>query len=166
MRGEYVITIHKGGDEDDEEIIVPNTLVQEGQEKLWHALFNNDDLTDVFFEFGAFAEVPVYTTLHAAQYVSEPTIGIGAYSRQVQNPTGWTIVAVNNEVYAESPSQVFTATGADFDKPIDRFFMVLVIEEPAATTNRYLASYSSALAAPVTVLDTQSYTVKYRAYFK
>jgi len=166
MRGEYIITLHKGGDEDDEEIIIPNTLVQEGQEKMWHALFNNDDLTNLTFEFGAFAEVPVYATNWAAQFASEPTVGVNGYARTSLNPTGWTIAAVNNEVYAESPNQVFTAAGGPFDKAFDRFFMVLVIEEPAATINRYLLSYSSALAQAITLLDTQSYTLKYRAYLK
>ena len=161
MRGEYIVT-----DADGNEQVIPNTLVAEGQEKLWHALFNNDDLTDLTFEFGAFAEVPVYASGYSAQYASEPTIGVGAYARTVQNPTGWTITATGSEVYAESPNQVFTATGAAFDKAFDRFFMLVVIEEPAATTTRYLASYSSALAAAISLLDTQSYTIKYRVYLK
>ncbi len=95
MRGEYIITDAEGN-----EFVVPNTVIAEGQLKLWHALFNNDDLTNLTFEFGAFAEVPAYAANYAAQYTSEPTIGTNGYARTVQNPTGWTIAAVNSQVYA------------------------------------------------------------------
>jgi len=153
-------------DANGDETIVCNTLVAEGQEKLWHALFNNNDLSSMSFIFGAFAEVPLLATTFSAQFTSEPTIGVNGYARATEAATGWTITAVGSEVYAESPNQVFTASGGIFDKAFVRFFMALVLEEPSTTFTSYLVSYSSALAAAVTLLDTQSYTLKYRVYLK
>ena len=161
MRGEYVITDSEGNEQ-----VIPNTLVQEGQNALWANLFNRDAVVGWSFEFGAFAEVPPYATLFTAQYTSEPTIGVNGYARTTEAATGWTIVSINDEAYAESPAQVFTAGGGSFDKAFDRFFAIVVTEQPAATFTRSLVSYSSALASAITLLNGQSYTLRYRMYFR
>jgi len=161
MRGEYILV-----NEDGSETVIANSLIEEGLEQLITTLFNYDDITGHNFIFGAFAEVPVYGATLQAQYTTEPTIGVGAYARQSVNPTGWAIVAANNEVYAESPLISFTATGADFDKSFNRLFMAVRIENPAATFVEYLTSVGSALAAMETVLDGQTFSIKYRLFFK
>jgi len=163
MRGEYVIRF-KNGDDEDEEIIVPNTLIGEGQAALAHALFNGNDLSSFSFTIGLFSEVPAYAAVHADPYTTEP-VGNG-YARQAHAATGWTITAVDESVYAESATVTFTATGADYDKTFNRFFLTAITEEPAATFTSKLISYSSALAAAVQLLDTQTYNVAYRVYMK
>ena len=160
MRGEYVIFNEDGA----EILVVPNTLVKEGQQQLMNALFNRDDISGLNFKFGVFSEVPNYTTVFADPYATEP-VGNG-YARQSVAASGWTIVAQNTEVYAQSPSVTFTAAGGNYDKTFNRFFMIARVEDPAATFTEYLASYSSALAAAVQLLDTQTYTLAYRVFMK
>lgn len=165
MRGEYVVRWNKGGDDDeDEEIIVPNSIVGEGQAALMHALFNRDDLTSLSFEIGLFSEVPAYGAALSSPFTSEP-VGNG-YARAVHAATGWTIVAQNEEVYAESGAVSFTASGGNFNTTFNRFFLVAITEEPAATLTSVLVSYSSALATAVQLLDTQTYNVSYRVFMK
>ena len=113
MRGEYVVRWNKGGDDEDEEIIVPNSIVGEGQASLMHALFNRDDLTSLSFTIGVFSEVPAYGAAHQDPFASEP-VGNG-YVRQAHAATGWTIVSQNEEVYAESAAVTFTAAGGDYN---------------------------------------------------
>lgn len=158
MRGAYVLFDKFG----NEILEVPNTLIGEGHAALMDCLFNRDDITDVSFEIGLFSEVPAYGTAYAAAYGSEP-VGNG-YARDAIAASGWTITQDGEEVYATSPAASFTASGGDFDKMFNRFFMVLVVEKPAATVTRYLASYSSALAEAVQVLDGQTYNVAYRVF--
>ncbi len=158
MRGAYVLFDKFG----NEVAIVPNTLVGEGHAALMDALFNRDDITNVSFEFGVFSEVPAYGTVFSAAYASEP-VGNG-YARDAIAASGWTITTDGEEVYATSPAVTFTAAGGDFDKTFNRFFMILLIEQPAATVTQTLASYSSALAEAVQILNGQSYVMAYRVY--
>ncbi len=164
MRGEYIITVSKGGDEDDEEIIVPNTLVGEGQTALMDALFNRNDVASLSFFVGLFSEVPAFGTVNIDPFASEP-VGNG-YARTAVAAASWTIGTVNEEAYAQSPSAAFTAAGGDFNVTFNRFFLIARKEKPAATFTNYLVSYSSALAAAVQLLDTQTYTVAYRVYMR
>lgn len=160
MHGEYVIY----DDEMNELAVVPNSIVGEGQEALMHALFNGDDLSSFSFEIGVFSEVPVYAAALQNPFTSEP-VGFG-YARQAHAATGWTIVQQNEEVYAEAGIVTFTAAGGNFNTTFNRFFLVAITEEPAATFTSVLVSYSSALATAVQLLDTQSYNVAYRVFMK
>ena len=160
MHGEYVIRDGNG----NELATVPNSIVGEGQAALMHALFNRDDLSSLSFTIGVFSEVPAYGAAHQDPFVSEP-VGNG-YARQAHAATGWTIVAQNEEVYAESAAVTFDAVGGDYNTTFNRFFLVAITEEPAATFTSVLVSYSSALAAAVQLLDTQSYNVSYRVFMK
>lgn len=158
MRGAYVLFDKFG----NEILEVPNTLIGEGHAALMDCLFNRNDVTSMSFEIGLFSEVPAYGTVYSAAYASEPA-GAG-YARDAVAASAWTITQDAEEVYATSPVASFTAVGANFDKTFNRFFMILVVEKPAATTTRYLASYSSALAEAVQLLNGQTYNVAYRVY--
>lgn len=164
MRAEYVIIDPKTGMQIGPPVC--NSLIQEGHIQLMSSLFNKDDITDYEFIFGAFAEVPVYTTTKLAQYASEPTIAVNGYARQTVVPTGWTIVSQNTEVYAESPDITFTAVGGSFDKAFNRFFMHLNVEDPALTFTEYLTSISSAIPAAITLTVGLSYVFRYRVFLK
>lgn len=156
MRGEYVIRNNAGEILD----IVPNSLVGEGQAAMMQALFNHDSEPTLSFAIGLFSEVPAFGAVHQDPFTTEP-VGNG-YVRAAHAAAGWTIVAQNEEVYAESTSVAFTAAGGDFDKTFNRFFLVLTFTAPDTS----LVSYSSALAAAVQLLDTQTYNVSYRVFMK
>ena len=145
MRGQFIIML-PGGDE----IILPNTIVEEGAEAYLARIFQNASITGFFV--GLCDQGPVHTdTLTSIS--TEPTIGVNGYARQalVQNGTDWpTILTQNEETSIESKQVDFTASGGDFDTAHSRLFLCSVL----TGTSGILYAYSAALQVATTLLDT------------
>jgi len=154
MRGEYLV-YNKGGLVKD---IIPNTVVQQGQLRIYQSVFNNASVGMPMgtMEIALIDEVPSYLGLIAA-ITTEPTVQ-GGYARQplLADTANWTVDTINSEGRVTSATVTFTATGADFSRPYSRFMLV---EQGAE-----LVSYSSPIDSPTTVLTGQSVLVAYRMY--
>lgn len=154
MRGEYVIQLPNC----EKEIVLPNTLVQNGQNRLMQAALQSSAISG--FAVGVMDEVPAYTAL-IANITTEPT-SAGGYARQAiaASAAGWTISSVNGEARCESATVTFTASGADFSRAFSRFFLI------DTSVGGDLISYSSPLNASILLLDGQSFSLRYRLYYK
>lgn len=107
----------------------------------------------------------VYTPDMIPGDVEEPTVGVGGYDRLtlVNNLTDWPVNAqLNNEQYVESKACVFTATGAGFDKPIQR----LVLFSSAITAVLALSGVLPAELTITTATPIELRTFKYRFYLR
>lgn len=155
IRGEYVI--YPG---EAREIIVKNTVLEKGQQRLMRSAFRAATGGEPIasFDLGLFEEVPAYDSA-VADITTEPT-ATGGYARKTIAATtaNWTITSVNNEAMVESATQTFTATGADFSRTFSRMFLM--------ETSGEIISYSAALQVPRLLLDTESFPVKYRFFFE
>lgn len=156
FKGEYLI-FNKGG---LLKYIIPNTVVQQGQIRLYEAIFQNQTALKPMgsLEIALIDEVPSYVGLIAA-ITTEPTLTNG-YARQVLAPTtaNWTVDTINSEGRVTSATVTFTAAGGDFSRTYSRFMLSEVSGE--------IISYSSPISAPRLVLDTESVNVAYRMYNK
>ena len=146
------------------EIILPNTVVDEGEESYLKILFqgNNTDIpagNDFFI--GLADQVPdELDTL--VSITSEPG-ATGGYARQAvaRSAVGWpTIDQVNGRKRITSTTETFTATGADFDAPFSRAFLCNV----ASGTAGILFSYSGPLTNAVSLLDGESFQMQYEVF--
>jgi hypothetical protein len=159
MHGQFVLTFPNG-----KEIILPNTVVDEGEDAYLKMLFRAD-ATFVAgggnFYIGLCDQIPVETD-NLAAIGTEPG-ATGGYARLAvtRDAVGWpTIDTVNGRQRIISKQITFTATGADFDAPFSRAFMCNVASGSAGT----LFSFSGALSQAITLLDTQSFTMRYEVF--
>ena len=155
MRGQFIITRPNG-----DEIILPNTIVEEGAEAYLARIFQGSAITGFFV--GLCDQGPIHTDT-LASITSEPTIGVNGYARQAlaQNGTDWPVIStVNEESFIESKQVDFTAAGGDFDNAHSRLFLGSVLTGTAGL----LYAYSAALQVAVAVLDTETFSAKYRMF--
>ena len=152
FRGEFVCFDHQK----NKELVVPNTVIQLGQTRLMQAAMQGNSIA--IFNLGVIDEVPSYTD-NVADLTTEPT-SAGGYARQAINgdAVDWTITSVNGEARVESKTVTFTASGADFSRAFSRFFLM--------ENGGNLIACSSPLPNAVLLLDGQSYSIRYRLYYK
>lgn len=154
FRGEFV-ELNKGGLVKN---IIPNTVVQQGQQRILEAAFQN--LTTLkplgTLEIALIDEVPAYGDLIAA-ITTEPT-SAGGYARQTLTPViaNWVVDSVNGEARVTSAVVSFTATGADYSRTYSRY----MLSEASAE----IISYSSPISAPRLILDGETVNTQYRMY--
>lgn len=159
MRGQFVLTFPNG-----EEIILPNTVVDEGEDAYLKMLFRADNsfvASGGDFFIGLCDQVPVEAD-NIAAITSEPG-ATGGYARLAvtRDAVGWpTIDTVNGRKRIISKQITFTASGADFDAPFSRAFMCNVATGSVGT----LFSYSGALSQAITLLDGQSFVMRYEIF--
>ncbi len=155
MRGEFIITQPNG-----KEIILPNTVTNEGAEEYLKDIFQGAALTGFFV--GLCNQVPARSDV-LTDITTEPTIGVNGYARQAlaQNGTDWpTLATANDESSITSKQVTFTASGGAFDAAHSRLFLCSVLTGTAGI----LYSYSAALAAAITLADGTSFDARYRFY--
>jgi len=155
MRGQFVIILPNGN-----EIILPNTVVQEGANAYLARIFQGASITGFFI--GLCDQGPVHTDT-LSNIATEPTIGVNGYARQalVQNGTDWPTIATQNEETSIESKQVdFVASGGDFDNAHSRLFLCSVLTGAAGV----LYAYSAALQVATTVLDTETFSAKYQMF--
>jgi len=159
MQGNFILQIN------GEKIILPNTVVNEGEEAYLKMLLR-DDQTIVAggadFFIGLVNRVPDETDTLAIMAADEIPVANG-YARQPvpRNSTGWpTLDSVNGRSRILSDAITFTAAGGDFTSDFTRAFMCNVVSGTAGV----LFSYSGALTAPLTVLDTESFQMQYEVF--
>jgi hypothetical protein len=156
MRGEYLI-YNKGGLVKE---IIPNTVVEQGQIRIYEAVFQNATALKPMgtMEIALIDEVPSYAGLVAA-ITTEPTLTNG-YARQSLTATtaNWTVDTINGVGRVTSAVKTFTAAGGDFSRAYSRYMLSEVGGE--------IISYSSPISAPRIVLNTESVNVAYRMYNK
>lgn len=159
MQGRYRLTFKSG-----KEIVLPNNLVDEGEEAFMKMIFQ-DDQTDVsgggnYFVGlmgSTFAETTTLATL-----AGEPT-SAGGYARQslARNSTGFpTIDQVNGKYRALSAAATFAASGADFSTTFSRLFLCNVV----SGSSGLLFSVSSALTTALLVANGESFVAQYEMY--
>lgn len=154
MRGQFILTPPNG-----DQIILPNTIVEEGAEAYLARMFQGTALTGFFV--GLCNQVPAHAD-QLADITSEPTIGVNGYARQAlaQNGTDWpTVDTANEESYALSKQVDFTASGGDFDAAISRMFLASVVSGAGI-----LYAYSAALATPVTIASGTTWSAQYQFF--
>lgn len=146
------------------QLIVPNTIVDEGEEAFLKMLMQGD-VGDVAlggnFYVGLCADTPAETDV-LTDIASEPS-SAGGYARLAlsRDATGFpTIDQVSGVFRAQSKVITFTASGVDFDTAIDRAFLCNVI----SGTSGVLFAYSGALPSALTVSDGDSLPVQYELY--
>lgn len=155
LRGRYILIF-----EDQEPIVLENTIVQEGAEQFFKELLNAAAAAPL--HLGLCNQVPNPTDT-LADIVTEPTIGVNGYARVplLRNTTDWPLIATsNNETSATTKVVTFTATGGSFDEPYSRLFMCNVL----TGFTGLLFSFSAALPLPVTQADGTSFNVQYQLY--
>lgn len=148
------------------EIIIPNLITDEGEESFLKMIMQAD-VIDVSaggnFFLGLCQETPGETDTLASM-TTEPT-SAGGYARQsfARNTTGVpTVEQVNDAYRAISLTLTFTASGADFSRAIQRAFLCNV----ASGASGILFSYSGLLPNPLTILDGESFPVKYELFLR
>lgn len=159
MRGQFVFEL-----EDGKEIVVPNTVTDEGEESYLKMLFQGDNTIVAAggnFFVGLCDQVPNEIDTLAA-IASEPS-GAGGYARIAieRNTVGWpTINTVNGRKRIISKSVVFTATGVDFSTAFSRAFLCDVVSGSVGT----LFSYSGALTQALLLTAGNSFTMRYEVF--
>lgn len=146
------------------EIVVPNTIPNEGEDEYLKMIMRADVSTVASggnFYLGLCDQLPLETD-QLADVTSEPTIGTGGYARQIitRDAAGWpTLDRIDGVGVIRSTVETFTAAGADFDAAISRAFLCNV-----ASGAGILLSYSGALTTPITVVDGSSINVQYEFF--
>ena len=160
MRGQFRLFLPKG-----KEIILPNTVTQEGEDAFLKMIFQNNDTIIAGggnFYMGLCNQIPDQVDTMAS-ITTEPTIGTGGYARQpiTRDAPGWpTIDVVNTRKRITSAQFTFTASAADFDADFTRVFMNTDLTGFAGT----LFSYSAALDSAILLLDGQSIDLQYEFF--
>ena len=146
------------------ELIIPNMIVDEGEEAFLKMLAQGD-VSDVAlggnYYVGLCADTPVETD-GLTDIASEPSRS-GGYARIAlsRDVTGFpTINQVNGVYRARSKVITFTASGDDFDTAIDRAFLCNV----ASGTVGVLFSYSGALTDTLVITNGNSLPVQYELF--
>ncbi len=156
FRGEYFYLNPITG----EEVIVCNTIVEQGQQRILEAVFQNQTAAKPMgtLEIGLIDEVPAYGGLIAA-LTTEPTAQ-GGYARQTLTPVvaNWTVDSINGEGRVTSATVAFSAVGNDFSRTFSRFFL--------AENGGEIISYSSPISAAKLILNGQTQNIAYRMYYK
>lgn len=159
MRGQYVFWPGT-----PRELIVPNTLLDEGEES-FIKMITQADVGDVAaggnFYVGlcgsAFAETDTLATL-----AGEPTVTNG-YAREAvtRDATGWpTLLSVGGKWMARTAQIDFTASGGDFSTSIWRAFLCNV----ASGSSGLLFSVSAALPAAELIENGETLPMHYELH--
>lgn len=146
------------------EIILPNTIPNEGEEALLKMAYQGDNVilpAGNNFYIGLCNQVPTETDT-LASITSEPTVTNG-YARQpvARSAVGWpTINLVNNVKQIVSQQVTFTAAGGPFSTSFSRAFLCNV----ASGSSGVLFAYSAALSSPILLQDTESFPMTYEVF--
>lgn len=146
--------------------ILLNTIPSEGQEEFLKMIFRDDQnliAGGANFYAGVTQLAPDDSLTMADIQTKEPTIGVGSYARLAIPRTvgGWpTLLSVANDRGIRSQQIIFTATGVDYDKAINRIFLTDQLTGFAGK----LLSISSPLAAPVLITPTSNLPIQYELY--
>lgn len=153
MRGEFIRA---------DGLIIPNNVSLAGAEVFLRAAFQGVAPT---FYVGLVAGSPTLDMTMSS--MAEPSIGVNGYARVqlTRDADGWPIVATSvAEAYVESEFMTWTATGAAFDKAVQRLALL--------GTNSYTLSdpvYALSGLMPVEIVirpdtDESLRKFKYRLY--
>lgn len=146
---------------------IPNIIVAVGKEQFLRGICAGEAMgltggPPTQFHLGLCDQAPANADT-LASITTEPTVA-GGYLRKVieRNATGWPIFdTVNGVRRARSKVLTYTAAGAAFSRAISRAFLCSV----ATGTVGNLFAVSGALTVPITLLDTESFQLRYELYF-
>ena len=164
MRGRFIIPAC-GLILPSQEIILPNTLTDEGESEFLKMIFQADVATIAAggnWYVGLTQVTPTDALLLADVAAAEPTVANG-YARQAltRDATGWpTVSQVNGETSIRSAVITFTAAGGDFDAAITRMFLT----DAASGSVGTLFNISAGLATAITLQDGNSLPLQYEGY--
>lgn len=145
----------------------PNIVTDEGEQEYLKMILRADTTLIAAggnFFVGLTEGTFIGTSTLADAGAQEPTAA-GGYARKAitRDATGWpTIDTVNGIGRGQSAQITFTAAGADFSKSFTRAFLT----DQASGTVGALLGVSAALANPITVLDTESFDMRYELYLR
>ncbi len=155
IRGEFTLITSIG-----KTIILPNTITAVGAEALLKHDFQNVTLNN--FYLGLCDQSPAHSDA-LVDITTEPG-SAGGYARKLltRNGTDWPTVVTdaNQETRVESKDVTWNAAAADFDTAFSRIFLCDIISGTAGI----LFAYSAPLSAAITLLDGNSFPVKYKFY--
>ena len=157
MHGQYRFFLpeSRGG-----EIVIPNTIVDEGEEAFLKQLFQDVTLGTDFY-VGLCNQTPVETDTLAA-ITTEPTVTNGyARIQLTRNAVDWPGVDSVNGVKRISSKQItFTASGGPFSADFTRAFLCDVASGSVGT----LFSYSGPLADAILLADGDPFPMQYEFF--
>jgi len=154
MRGQYRFFLP------NQEIIVPNTITDEGEEAFLKQLFQNVALSASLY-VGLCNQTPAETDV-LADLTTEPSVTNG-YARELltRNAVDWPGVDSVNGVKRIASKQItFTASGGDFSTDFTRAFLC----DAASGSVGTLFSYSGPLSAAILLLDGVSFDMQYEFF--
>ncbi len=162
MRG--IFTFYFGNNGWHHNVIrIPNIVTDQGEEDVLTYLFTDVDwLTADTYHLGLCGDANVAEDAVLADLTDEPT-SAGGYARKplVRNVTDFPVIDQVNGVFrAQSKLLTYTASGAAFSTAFTRAFICNVA---TGTVGRLLA-FSGGLPSGVTLLDGQSFDLKYELY--
>lgn len=141
-------------------LIIPNNITTWGAAQILALAFPN---TDLDFYVGLCSGV--YEPDLQIEDLTEPTIGVGGYARQLldRTNTDWPAVGeLNGEPYAESKELTWTPTGADYDEEITRMFIASTLNGVSGN----VFALSGALPAGIILAEDEPLSLKYRIYLR
>jgi len=157
MRGQYRLFLPEG------EIVLPNTVVDNGESNFLKAIFQNafPIAGGGNFYIGLCDQVPAETDT-LGSITTEVTVG-GGYARIpiTRDAVGWpTVDSVNGDARIVSKQVTFAASGAGFDKAFTRAFLC----DAASGSTGNLFSYSAALTQGVLLAAGSSFPLQYEFF--
>ena len=153
MRGEFIRA---------DGLVVPNNITKHGVELILRSALRDESPT---LYVGLANAVPDFNL--EADDLNEPTIGTNGYARinVPRSSVGWPGEGyVNAEYYVETAFLTWVATGAGFNRPINR---LALMRHPTQVVGSIVAALSVSLPAPITILPTTPLAerqFKYRIY--
>lgn len=152
MRGQYTY-VNKG-------IILPNTIMNEGEELLQKMAFRNEAIGGSgAFYVGLCQDVFSGKGMGLGDIIGEPD-ETNNYQRQILNrdTNDWNApVTLNDVTNIKSTIVTFSAIGGDFSNAISRLFLT----NAATGKTGILFSISAALSTPKLIVDTESAQFQY-----
>ena len=148
-------------------VVIPNVVTDEGELEYLKMIVQADVALIAAagnFYVGLTSGVFDGSSILADIAAGEPTAA-GGYARQpiTRDSLGWpTIDTINGVGRAQSDLVQFAAAGANFDKAITKAFLT----DQAAGTVGVLLGVSAGLPDPVTVLDGQSFDMRYELFLR
>lgn len=150
-----------------QEIAMPNMVVSQGREQFLRGVCANEAMgltggPPTLFYLGLCDQAPALADT-LVSIITEPSAA-GGYARKSieRNSTGWpTFDTVSGINRARSKILTFTASGANYSRAFSRAFLCSV----ASGTVGNLFAVSGALTVPVTLLNGESFQLRYELYF-
>ena len=145
-------------------LVIPNNVTSYGAETILRQAIRDENTLNLFV--GLCRGLP-RADLEVGD-IYAPEIGANGYARIAlsRNSTDWPVVdTVNDEVFIESKSLVWTATGGEFSEAIQRMFICYTLADLTGA----VFALSAPLESPIVITPSTPVlerTYKYRLYLR